>query len=345
VNGPLDAGHSRIVDPHQNATPENPMTTTVLVPLDGSDKDERALPAAAALADLTDGALHLIRVLEPPDDTLVPRARALGIADVMHEEREGMERSVRGTAERLAAVTRHRVSAEVADGADVAATLLRRADERNADVVVMATRAAGALGRALRGSVADRVVRQSPRPVVLVPPGADDTSGKRIELRRVLIPLDGSALSLNAIDHLLALPHGDGLEYVLLEVIPPAATIIAATPDAPAWAATLATAEAYLGSTDIGQVRAAAEQRLNTVADRLRARGAKVVDVRVVEATDPAAAIAAAVRADLADFIAMSTHGSSGFKRMVLGSVAEKVVRESDVPVLLVTAGESMPKA
>jgi nucleotide-binding universal stress UspA family protein len=321
------------------------MTTTVLVPLDGSDKDQRALPAAAAIADLTDGALHLIRVLEPPDATLVPRARALGIPDVMHEERVDTERSVRGTADRLAAVTRHPVSTEVADGPDVAGTLLRRAEERHADIVVMATRAAGALGRALRGSVADRVVRESPRPVVLVPPGADDTSGKQIELRRVLVPLDGSALSLSAIDHLLALPHASELEYVLLEVIPPALANIALTPDVPGWAATLATPEAYLGSTDVAQVRADVEQQLNAVAERLRARGATQVDVRVVEADDPAAAIVAAVRKELVDFIAMSTHGLGGLKRMVLGSIAEKVVRASDVPVLLVTAEESVPQA
>jgi len=316
------------------------MTTTVLVPLDGSEKDERVLPAAAALADLTDGALHLIRVLEPPDRTLVPRAEALGIPDVMHDEREVMEEQVRGTADRLAADTGRRVTAEVADGPDVAHTLLRRASERHADVVVMATRAAGALGRTLRGSVADRVVRESPRPVVVVPPGADDTRGKHIHLGRVLVPLDGSSLSLKAINHLLALPHAADLEYVLLEVIPPAATTIATAPGAPAWAATMATAEAYFGVGDIGELRAAEEQRLNAVADRLRARGAKVVDVRVIEAADPAAAITAAVRTELADFIAMSTHGLSGFKRMVLGSVAEKVVRESDVPVLLVTAAE-----
>jgi nucleotide-binding universal stress UspA family protein len=323
-----------------NMTPEDRMTTTVLVPLDGSEKDERAIPAAAALADLTDGALHLIRVLEPPDKTLVPRAEALGIPDVMHEERDDMERSVRGTADRLAADTGRRVTAEVADGPDVAHTLLSRASERHADVVVMATRAAGALGRTLRGSVADRVMRESPRPVVLVPPGADATRGKHIKLVRVLVPLDGSTLSLRAIDHVLALPHASELEYVLLEVIPPGVIGIAAAPASLAWADTMATAEGYVGLTDTAQVRAAAEQRLNAVADRLRARGAKVVDVRVAEGADPAAAIAAAVRAELADFIAMSTHGLSGFKRMVLGSVAEKVVRESDVPVLLVTAGE-----
>jgi nucleotide-binding universal stress UspA family protein len=161
----------------------------------------------------------------------------------------------------------------------------------------------------------------------------------------VLVPLDGSALSLRAIDHLLALPHAGDLEYVLLEVIPSGVIGIAAAPASLAWPDTTATAEGYVGLTDTAQLRAAAEQRLNAVADRLRARGAQVVDVRVIEAVDPAAAIARAVRTELADFIAMSTHGLSGFKRMVLGSVAEKVVRESDVPVLLVTAGESASHA
>jgi nucleotide-binding universal stress UspA family protein len=316
------------------------MTTTVLVPLDGSDKDARALPAAAALADLTDGALHLIRVLEPPDRTLVSRARTVGIPDVMHQERVEMERSVRGAADRLAADTGRRVTAEVADGPDVAHALLRRASERDADVVVMATRAAGAIGRALRGSVADRVVRESPRPVVLVPPGADDTRGHHIELKRVLVPLDGSAPSLRVVEHLLALPHAGDLEYVLLEVIPTRVQTIAAGADVPAWATVTATAEANLAASDLADVRAVAEQRLNAVANRLRARGAKAVEVRVIEAADPADAIASAVRTELADFIAMSTHGRSGFKRLVLGSVAEQVVRDSDVPVLLVTASE-----
>jgi nucleotide-binding universal stress UspA family protein len=93
-----------------------------------------------------------------------------------------------------------------------------------------------------------------------------------------------------------------------------------------------------MGLPDIAQARANAEQQLNIVADRLRAKGAKVVRVRIVEADDPATAINRTVREELVDFIAMSTRGSSGLKRFVLGSVAERVVRESEVPVLLVTA-------
>ena len=317
------------------------MTTTVLVPLDGSDKDQRALPTAAAVASIAGGDLHLIRVLDTPVDSLSQRAHTMGVTDAALEIRAEMQRSVDGLADRLTADTGRPVTAEVAEGFDVARVLVDRATERGTDLVVMATRAAGALGRALRGSVADRVMRESPRPVVLVPPGADDTSGKDVQLRRVLVPLDGSALALAVIDRLLELEHGGELEYVLIEVVTSGFVDSPATPGLAGWAADTPALEAYTGLPDIAQARADAEQRLSVVADRLRSQGANVVRVRVVEDSDPAAAITRAVRQELADFIAMSTRGASGLKRFVLGSVAEKVIRESDVPVLLVTPGEA----
>ena len=68
-----------------------------------------------------------------------------------------------------------------------------------------------------------------------------------------------------------------------------------------------------------------------------RAGGAKSVEVQVGEAIDVAAAIVGAVREVLPDFIAMSTRGASGLGRLILGSVAEGVVRSSELPVLLLT--------
>jgi nucleotide-binding universal stress UspA family protein len=310
-------------------TLEHHMTTSVLVPLDGTDKDERAFPAAAALADLTGGDLHLIRVFDTPVDNLSARAGRMGVLDAAREVRSDMERSVRGRADRLSADIGRPVSVEIAEGFDVAGTLVDRAAELDTDLVVMATRAAGAVGRALRGSVADRVMRESPRPVVLIPPGADDTAGKQIKLGRVLVPLDGSELALGVIDHLLALPKGRELEYVLVEVI----TSGFAKRDAQAASPGL---EAYAGLPDIAGARHEAAQRLRDVADGLRARGAKHVEAYPVEAADAAAAINFKVRDLLVDFIAMSTRGSGGVKRFVLGSVAERVVRDSEVPVFLV---------
>jgi nucleotide-binding universal stress UspA family protein len=182
-------------------------------------------------------------------------------------------------------------------------------------------------------------MRESPRPVALVPPGTDDISGKRIQLRRVLVPLDGSAFALSAVDQLLELRAGSKLEYVLVEVVT-SGFVDVAPPGLAGLAAEPATPQAYSGLPDIARARAVAEGRLNRVADRLRAQGATAVRVRVVEAADPAAAINRAVREELVDFVAMSTRGASGLKRFVLGSVAERVVRESEVPVLLVTPGQ-----
>jgi nucleotide-binding universal stress UspA family protein len=173
----------------------------------------------------------------------------------------------------------------------------------------MATRAPGPVGRAIHGSVADQIVRESKRPVVLVPPGAQFLRGKQVHLRRALVPLDGSTAALGVLAHLLALTRANELEIVLLEVVSPSRNHADATQ---------------------------AEQRLADVAERVRSRGA-AADVRVIEAADPAAVIIDAVRQELVDFIAMTTRGASGLQRLVLGSVATGVVRKSEVCVFVVT--------
>src|SRR5512147_2088930 len=122
------------------------MPLTTLVTLDGSDKDERAVPVAAALLELTEGDARVVRVARPGE---LP-ASATG---------------VREAAEQLGTAASREVAWEILSGSDVAATLMREIDAHHADFVVMATRAAGAVGRAVQGSVADHLVRESPCPV------------------------------------------------------------------------------------------------------------------------------------------------------------------------------------
>ena len=289
------------------------MSNPVMVPLDGSEKDARALAVAAALADLAGTGLHLVRVFDTPVEGLSARAGALGVAGAAGDLRDAGRRALASAADDLAAHPGRPVTWELLDGADVPGVLMRAAAERDARLVVMGTRAADAPGRALRGSVADRVMRESPRPVVLVPPGADRLRDKRIRVGRVLVPLDGSALAATSIDYLLGLPRADTLEYVLVEVVSP------------------------LGD---GRAQAEAEQRLDAAADRVRAHGAAAVEVAVLAARQPAAAIVGSVREALVDLIAMSTRGAGGLRRLVLGSVAEGVVRASEVPVLLLTPSD-----
>jgi nucleotide-binding universal stress UspA family protein len=180
-------------------------------------------------------------------------------------------------------------------------------------MVVMATRAPGAVDRVLHDSIADEVMRDGACPVVLVPPGTDYMRDKDVQLGRVLVPLDGSALAERALEFLLALPAARQLELALVTVLPP------------------------------GADRHPALDRLAAVAKRLRDAGARAVEYDVCESADPADAVLAAVRETLVDMIAMSSRGNGGIRRLVLGSVAEGVVRGSEVPVLLLTPRSLAP--
>ncbi len=304
------------------------MAPNIVLTVDGSDKDERAFAVAGALAELADAAIRVVRVFEPPIETLPSKASGLAAVAL----RADVVRGVRQSAERARATMHREIAWDVIDGAGVAATLLADLQTHDASLVVMATRAAGAVGRAIQGSVADHLVRESPRPVVLVPPRAEYLGGNQVTLRRVLVPLDGSLAALRVIPTLLALSGAVPLELVLLQVVrpervgghttPPGISMLGDVTDAGEW-------------THVGA--AIAEQRLTAVAERVRSSGNRA-EVRVIESADVGDTIIDAIRNDLVELIAMSTRGASGLRRLVLGSVAEHVVRHSEVPVLLVTA-------
>ena len=313
------------------------MTSTVLVPLDGSEKDQTTIPAAEAVAELAGDDLHLIRVFDTPVGPLSARAEPFGVADAARELRDDLERSVQGAADRVVADTGRTVTAEIADGFDVAGVLVDRINRGDVDVVVMGTRAPGKVERALRGSVADRVMRDSPRPVVLVPPASEGAVDGRRELRRVLVPLDGSQLSVSAIGYLHTFQRWSELEYVLVEVVEPAAARIPVAPGLLELSSAPLPVHSYADLPEVEAARASAQQRLNKIGDRLQAAGAQEVRSRVIVDSDPVAAIAQAVRDEEADLIAMTTRGQGGLKRLVLGSVAQGIVRQSEIPVLLVT--------
>ena len=283
------------------------MGDPIVVALDGSEKDDRALVLAAALADLSGADLHLVRVLSPPSRGVASQAELLGVDVSAVTGRREVERLVAEIRAHLDSSSGHRVTSAVLEADDVAAELIAHAVERDALVLVMATRAARAPGRVLCGSVADRVMRESPRPVMMVPPRTEYMRGKRVQIERVLVPLDGSALATRSLDFLLDLPRAERLRYTLLEVVPPSGDL------------------------------AAADHRLHVAAGRAPADVWARIEVAAVEAREPAPAIIAAVREALVDLIAMSTRGASGLERLMLGSVAEGVVRGSDVPVLLMT--------
>ena len=305
----------------------------VMVPLDGSREALAALPVALGAARALDAPVTLVRAVHAPRTALTGRAHPLGVADVARGMHDDADAELRALAERAAA-DGVAVDAVVLDGNDAAQLLLRYAEERGAALIVMTTRAAGAVGRMLLGSVADRVMRAFVGPVILVPPAAaadraaDPTRPRA--LRRVVVPLDGSPLALAIVDVILASAALRRLEVVLFQAVVPM-TVGAIMP-----------AGGMLDMRSLDDDVEAARTALAPVADRLRAGGV-TARVEVAATGRPAGAIVDAARGADADMIAMSTRGQGGLARVALGSTADAVVRQASHPVLLLTPGEPSP--
>jgi nucleotide-binding universal stress UspA family protein len=297
------------------------MYRTLLVPLDGSRSSEHALPLAAGIARRAGAALHLVRVRPP---SLVGE----GVAAFATEKSAwAMARSyLEEMAGRLEAVTGMKVATRVLDG-PVADTLHEYATGQVADLVVMSTHGRGPFSRFWPGSVADQLARRLPMPLLLVHPhDAPVELAREPALRRLLVGLNGSPRAEGVLGPALALASLTGAAVTLLRVVlPPPAYGMDLPPYAAAGAADLALLE---------DLRHEAEAYLTRVADRLRAEG-HAVETRVVAHAHAATGLLEEAARTGCDLIALETHGRRGLPRLFLGSVADKVVRGAEVPVLL----------
>ena len=298
------------------------MFTSVVVPLDGSALGMRALPVALALARSSEAGVHLVHVHDPIEFSgggMAYDARAL---DAFRQE---MRTDLTALAARLAGEASLPVDAEFLDG-PVVPTLQGYLAERRPGLVVMMTHGRGGLSRAWLGSVADGLVRHASVPLLLVRSPADGSGdpGDLAEprVRRVLVPLDGSAMAEEALDHVVSLGAPDDMVYTLLTVLVP-------LPGHP-----YPDAEGPTARADIERRREAALAYLDRAAEELRQTGARV-ETRVVVHDRPAERILDAADEHHVDAIALSTHGRGAVSRLVHGSVADKVVRGATVPVLV----------
>jgi nucleotide-binding universal stress UspA family protein len=142
--------------------------------------------------------------------------------------------------------------------------------------------------------------------------------------KRVLVPLDGSSDAETVLPFILAIAGPLDFDVTLLRVLEPVPAV--AVDGSP-----------YMVLDDVETHVEDAKEYLHAIAAELRAKGVRVdVGVRQGVATEEILAAAKELGADL---IAMSTHGRSGFRRFVYGSVAEAVLRRADVPVFLLRAG------
>lgn len=136
-----------------------------------------------------------------------------------------------------------------------------------------------------------------------------------LPIRRMLITLDGSSFSEEVLGPALDFAKATGARISLVEVVTRSAGLVR-----------------FLRPGE--RSAESAERFLREVRSRIpEAYGS--VDVRVVEQGNPAAGIVRESRRDEVDVVAMATHGRGGLRKLVLGSVAESVVRGARTPVLL----------
>jgi len=149
--------------------------------------------------------------------------------------------------------------------------------------------------------------------------------------QRVLVPLDGSDVAETILPFVEKVAGPLDAEVLLLRVVEPIAAAVG-----------LASGE--VGAADrLLEHRMAARRYLQALAERFAARGLRVRTRAALGV--PATEIVATAEAERADLIAMTTHGRSGVRRLVFGSVAEEVLRAAAVPVLLfrMPAGRPTP--
>ncbi|HSH46878.1 MAG TPA: universal stress protein [Longimicrobiales bacterium] len=319
------------------------MAGPIVVSLDTSPLSERALPIAVAIAREGGYPLHLVSVNEPPQ--LSPGGSAIGVGTLEGiyeplwsvEKGEGQQAYLDRVAGEIREAEGIAVQAVVVDGL-ASDALVAHAREAGASLLVMATHGRGGLSRAWLGSTTDQVLRHSTTPMVVVRGPEEDEEdagaapGRELP-RSVMIPLDGSRLAEQVLGPVEALGRALGWEYHLVRVVPVPYVI-----GSPAMVHSLRVDEERLEAQT-----AEARNYLAEVEARLQESGGVVRTTRVVEGGGSALAdaILDTARELEVELLALATHGRGGVKRMVLGSVADKLIRASDVPLLVVRPQEA----
>jgi nucleotide-binding universal stress UspA family protein len=308
------------------------MFEQILVPLDGSACAERALVPAAGLVRATHGELTLVRVINIQDDVSMSLVPAMYAPALLDDARAAAASYLGDVAERqaLAGIP---IKTYIPVGS-AASTVLDLADDTAADAIVLSSHGRSGLTRWVLGSVAQHIVRHAKVPVLVLREGgplASVPSRAGAWTPRVLATLDGSRFAEEALSHAVALASALSLPtpaalQLLLVVTPAGFYEDAATDDR-----LVRNAEDYLTRTTerLSQEHADLALTWSVAVERDAAAGIIRVAEHGQATEEPGGYTGCAV-------IVMASHGRSGLVRWTLGSVAERVLQGTKLPVLVV---------
>lgn len=295
------------------------MIRTVLVPLDGSELAESVLPYVERIAKATGAEVTLLTsIVQSTPWGEYPVRIDLSAATVqvqIYLESKRDELGDKGL----------KVDTEVAHGPEADAILNWAADE-DIDLIAMSTHGRSGITRWIFGSVADKVLHATHRPLLLVRATEPDYRQGALAIQKILMPLDGSPLAGSILPFVVGLAKALDASLELFHAVPPV--------------------ELHPGVEVVRLPTPEILNRLEAQANELLARVVKDVQREGVKARGiftigPAVhEIVNAAEREGAGLIAMATHGRSGIGRWMIGSVADAVVRRTDLPCLVVRPQE-----
>jgi nucleotide-binding universal stress UspA family protein len=298
------------------------MYERILVPLDGSALAEVALPYAEELSGRLGSEVTLIFVSELVDDSY-QRMRQLYLQNIVEVTKQAAETYLPKSGKKQ----KIQVKSVTFDG-NPAEQIVEYADKENVGLIVMSTHGQSGITRESLGSIANKVVRATSRPVALIrAKGYHPDVRRNGTLTKLLLTLDGSKVGEAGIPYAVELASRLGAKVVLLRVLGMSYGTFSSTGEA---------FVAYYSEEQMEADKALAKDYLENIAGQLKQKGVTVeTQVKFGNAAEEIISLAGEIHADL---VIMSTHGRSGIGRWVFGSVAEKVLYEGYTPLMLVRA-------
>jgi len=284
------------------------MWKKILVPLDGSDPAELALPYAEELATAFKSELILLYVGEASEEQYLHMHR-LYLQKIAVQTKKAVER----------------VSPVVISGKPSEA-IVKYTEKNDIRLIVMASHGHSSIIPWAKGGIASKVIEGVGVPLLLIKETKRRKTKEKHLISRILLPLDGSEAGEAAITRVKELKSRLEAEVILLEVVSEGRHLH-----------TVGGLDYILyPETELETFKAEARTYLEKVYKRLhRGKGALSVEIKTGEV---AKEILNFAKQKSVSLIAISSHGHSGMTKWVFGSTAQKIISDSPIPVLVVRA-------
>jgi nucleotide-binding universal stress UspA family protein len=276
----------------------------ILVAVDGSESSRNALRQAIKLANSEECWITVVSVIPSYTGDL----SATFIGDMRKAMAEPCEKAL-SEAENIAKTERALIKTVCEEG-EIYERIVDLADAENCDLIVMGRKGLSQIERAFMGSVAARVIGHSQRDVLVVP---ENTA---IGWNSIFLNTDGSKYSEAATDKAINFAKSYGGELMVLSVVEVTEEFLARAP---------------------GMVEDMVKKAKGFVEDvRKKAEEYNIKTIPFVREGEAYRVITNLARENKADIIVMGSHGRTGLRRLLMGSVTAKVIGHSPCPVLVV---------